>query len=121
MARCAGFKRSGERCTLEVSGQQSYCWAHDPANAEQRKKRASRGGKAKANRAIKDLHSLLEDLTDRVVDGTLETSRGAVAAQLVNTRIRLFELERRLREQQELEERISALEAKAEPLRQRRY
>jgi len=56
------------------------------------------------------LHTLLEDLTKRVIEGELETSRGAVANQLIGTRIRLFEYERRLKEVEEFEERIEALE-----------
>jgi len=86
------------------------CWAHDPANAEQRRKRSSRGGRSKASKAVKELHELLEDLTQRVIDGELETARGAVANQLITTRIKLFEYERRLKEQEEFEERLEALE-----------
>jgi len=56
------------------------------------------------------LHALLENLTTRVIDGELETSRGAVANQLIGTRIRLFEYERRLKELEELEARLEAVE-----------
>jgi len=56
------------------------------------------------------LHALLEDLTRRVIDGELETSRGAVANQLIRTRIRLFDYERRLKELEELEARLEAVE-----------
>jgi len=65
---------------------------------------------SKASKATKHLHDLLEDLTRRVIDGELETSRGAVANQLIGTRIRLLEYERRLKELEEFEARIEALE-----------
>ena len=110
MARCTATKRNGDRCTLPAVGKQGVCWAHDPQHAEQRRRRASRGGRGKAGRAVKELHALLEDLTERVIDGELETSRGAVANQLIGTRIRLFEYERRLKEVEELEERLEAVE-----------
>jgi len=110
VARCTATKRNGDRCTLPAVGKQGVCWAHDPKNAEQRRRRASRGGRGKAGRAVKELHALLEDLTERVIDGELETSRGAVANQLIGTRIRLFEYERRLKELEELEERLEAVE-----------
>ncbi len=113
MARCAAIKPNGERCTIEVSGKQSHCWAHDPANAEQRRRRAAKGGKGKASKVTKNLHELLEDLAKQVIDGDLETSRGAVANQLIGTRIRLLEYERRLKETEELEERIAAIEQAA--------
>jgi predicted DNA-binding protein YlxM (UPF0122 family) len=53
---------------------------------------------------------MLEDLTERVVAGELETSRGAVANQLIGTRIRLLEYERRLKELEEVEARLGELE-----------
>ena len=110
MPQCSSFKRDGSRCTATVNPLHTHCWWHDPANAERRRRAASRGGKGKASRATKELHRLLEDLTKRVIDGELETSRGAVANQLIGTRIRLFEYERRLKELEEFEERIEALE-----------
>jgi len=110
MPQCGGFKRDGGQCTATVNSPQTRCWWHDPANAERRRRAASRGGKGKAGRATKELHTLLEDLTKRVIDGELETSRGVVANQLIGTRIRLFEYERRLKEVEELEERLEAVE-----------
>ena len=75
------------------------------------KRGASKGGRSKAStKATKQLHALLEDLTEKVIEGELDTSRGAVASQLVNTRIRLFEFERRLHETEELERRLEQLE-----------
>lgn len=49
-----------------------------------------------------------------MVEGTLESGRAAVAAQLVNTRIRLMDHARRAREQEELEERMSEIERRLE-------
>jgi len=57
---------------------------------------------------------MLEDLTERVVAGELETSRGAVANQLIGTRIRLLEYERRLKELEEVEARLGELETMLE-------
>src|SRR5215213_5964961 len=110
MPQCSGFKRDGSRCTATVNPPHTRCWWHDPANAERRRRAASRGGKGKAGRATKELHALLADLTKRVIDGNLEASRGAVANQLIGTRIRLFEYERRLKELEELEERLETVE-----------
>jgi|SRR5215212_6692995 len=117
MARCAAVKANGERCRLDATGQQGYCWAHDPANREKRRVRASRAGRAKASRELPELKTLLADLTDRVLAGELETGRAAVANQLLNTRLRTIELERKIREAEEIEERLSRLEeiAKAKP------
>jgi predicted DNA-binding protein YlxM (UPF0122 family) len=110
MAVCAGITRGGERCTQSVKSGLQYCHRHDPARSDERKRAASRAGKSRASKVTKSLHELLEDLTLRVIDGELETSRGAVANQLIGTRIRLLEYERRLKELEELEERLEALE-----------
>jgi hypothetical protein len=110
VSTCKATKANGEACTLPAQGEQGLCWAHDPANAEKRRRGAARGGRAKANRELPQLKALLEDLTDRVLAGDLETGRAAVANQLVNTRLRAIEVERKIREAEELEERLEALE-----------
>ena len=108
--KCGGFKRDGTPCAVTVEEGQTYCWWHSPAYSEERKRAASKGGKAKANPLVRELHKLLEELTAAVVAGELVPYRGAVAAQLVNARIRLVETERRIQEQEELLERLDALE-----------
>jgi hypothetical protein len=45
-----------------------------------------------------------------VLSGDLETGRAAVANQLINTRLRAIEQERKIRETEDLEARIEALE-----------
>lgn len=110
MRRCAGLKRDGTQCTVSVDPPQTYCWWHEPANSERRKRAAAKGGKAKASKVTKDLNEALDDLMNRVVDGSLAPYRGSVAAQLVNTRIRLLEYERKLKEAEEFEAWLQELE-----------
>src|SRR5918998_5245453 len=110
MGVCRATKANGEHCTLPANGPQGLCWAHDPANAEKRRRGASRGGKAKANRELPSIKALLEDLTERVLSGELPTGPAAVANQLINTRLRAIETERKIKETEELEARIEALE-----------
>jgi hypothetical protein len=114
MPLCPGIKRDRDRCTVTVEPPQTHCWWHDPANAEARRRAASRAGKSKPNRELSEIKELLKDLTNRVlkVEGCdpLDTGPAAVANQLINTRLRAIEQERRLKETEELEERIEALE-----------
>jgi hypothetical protein len=110
MALCTETKRNGEPCTLSANGPHGLCWAHDPANAEKRRRGASRGGKAKANRELVGIKTLLSELTDRVLTGDLEPGPAAVANQLINTRLRAIEQERKVKETEDLEARIEALE-----------
>ena len=110
MASCRATKANGEPCALAATGPQGLCWAHDPANREKRRRMASKAARSKPNRAIPAIKALLEDLTERVLVGDLETGRAAVANQLINTRLRAIEQERKLREIEEIEERVRALE-----------
>jgi hypothetical protein len=113
MPRCAGIKRDGGRCTVIVPPPQTHCYAHDPSRAEERKRNASRGGWSKGRRGvgeIPDLKSQLEDLAADVLDGKVAKGVGAVVNQIINTRLRAIELERKFKETEELEARISALE-----------
>jgi hypothetical protein len=110
MARCGAIKPNGERCQRSADGQHGLCWAHNPINAEARRRTASRGGRGKANREVAGLKARLEELTEEVLAGELETGRAAVANQLINTRLRAIEMERKIREQEELEARLEALE-----------
>ena len=115
--RCAAITKGGNRCKLEATSG-SYCWSHAPENAQVRKQRARRAGKARANHELSEIKELLEDLTKRVLgeDGIekLETGPAAVANQLINTRLRAIEQERKNRESEELEARIEALERASE-------
>jgi hypothetical protein len=101
--QCPTLKRNGDRCSGSVPEGKYHCWFHDPANADKRRRAASRGGKGNRSKLSKDLHKLLEDLTDQVVGGELEPYPASVAGQLVGVRLRLLEYERKLRETEELE------------------
>ena len=114
MPLCAGIKRDGGRCTATVPPSKEYCYQHDPERQEERKRNAARAGKSRPNRELAGIKLLLSELTDRVLGGEgvepLETGRAAVANQLLNTRLRAIEVERKIRETEELEGRLEELE-----------
>ncbi len=114
---CRELKRDGTPCTLPSNGSNGLCWAHDPKNAEKRRRGQSRGGRSKPSRELQEIKNLISDLTNRVLGGEhvdpLETGRAAVANQLLNTRLRAIEVERKAKETEELEERLEALERAA--------
>jgi hypothetical protein len=110
MPQCAGYKRDGSQCTATVEPPQEYCWWHDPANADQRRRAASRAAKSKPNREIRDIKELCKELTDRVLSGELLPGPAAVVNQFLNTQLRAIEQERKQRELEEVLERIERLE-----------
>jgi hypothetical protein len=72
---------------------------------------ASKAARSKPNRELPYIKVLLlEDLTERVLSGELATGQAAVANQLINTRLRAIEAERKIKETEELATRLEALE-----------
>jgi hypothetical protein len=118
MARCPAIKANSERCKGDAIPGADWCYSHDPDRAEERRRNASRGGKSggggRGSGELAEIKALLSELTNRVLGGegveALETGRAAVANQLVNTRLRAVELERKIKETDELEARIEELE-----------
>jgi hypothetical protein len=108
--QCPATTLRGGQCSGSVPEGKYWCWYHDPANSDKRKRAASRGGKGNRSRVSRDLHKLLEDLTAQVVAGDLEPYPASVAGQLVGVRLRLLEYERRVKEQDELVGRLEELE-----------
>lgn len=112
--RCRAIKRNGAACKGSATEPNGYCWAHSPEHAQQRRRTASRGGKSKSGKEIRDLKKQLQDLVEDVLSGRVERGNAVVANQILNTRARLIELERRVQEQDEVLARLEGLEAAAE-------
>ena len=110
MPTCRGFKRTGEQCTATVEPPQEFCWWHDPANAEQRSRAASKAARSKGSTELGDVKQQLRDIADDVLEGTVDKGIASVAAQVLGVYIRACEQARRIREQDELLERLEVLE-----------
>jgi len=95
-----------------------WCYSHDPERAEERRRNASKGGKrggrGRPAADLTDLKRQLQELTDDALAGKVERGVAAVCAQLLNVKLRAVEVERKIREQEELEARLGALEAALE-------
>lgn len=114
MARCQGIKRDGGRCTLSVPPGVQWCFNHDPARAQERRCNASRAGKSVGGREIRDLKKRISLVIEAVLEGSQDRGRAAVAIQGFNALKRVLELERKVKETDELEARIEELERTAE-------
>jgi BMFP domain-containing protein YqiC len=112
--QCPAIKANGQRCQRSADGSHGYCWAHDPANAQKRHRQASRAAKSKSSKEIRDLKKQLEDLAENVLNDSVDKGDGAVVNQILNTRARLIALERQIKETEELEARLEALEQSQE-------
>jgi hypothetical protein len=121
-ARCGGITRSGSRCQRSAEGPNGLCWAHDPTNAEKRRRLASKAGKSKPDRELAGIKARLSDLADDVLEGRQGRGVAAVASQVLNVYLRAVSVELKVKEQAELLERLDALEEALEQRKgERRY
>ena len=107
---CTATKRDGSPCTLPSNGPSGLCWAHDPKNAERRRRGQSRGGRNRPSREIVAIRGRLSDLADDVLEGRVDRADAAVAGQLLGTVVRAIGTELKVREQADLIERLEELE-----------
>jgi hypothetical protein len=118
--QCSGIKRDGGRCTVIVQGSSQYCYQHDPARAEDRRRAASKAGKSKPSRELVDIKQRLSSLAHDVLKGNVEKSTGAVVSQILNVYIRAIDVELKAVEQLELIQRLETLETNIERQNDRR-
>ena len=106
---CTATKRDGSPCTLPPNGSGTLCWAHDPTNAERRRRGQSRGGRNKPGREIVAIRGRLSDLAEDVLAGRVDRADAAVAGQLLGTVIRAIGTEMKVRETEELAREVAEL------------
>jgi hypothetical protein len=120
--RCSGIKRDSSPCTATVEPPKRFCWWHDPTNADKRRRAASKAGKSKPSRELAGIKQRLSDLADDVLAGEVDRAVAAVASQVLNVYLRAVSLELKVREQQEITERLEELETLLEQRKgERRY
>jgi|SRR5215211_6453561 len=119
MGACSAIKANGERCRGIAGAYGDYCPAPDPSRAEERSRAASKAAKSRPNLEVKEIKAMLKELYADVLEGRVDRSDAAIANQIANTQLRAVEIERRVREQDELEERLDEMEELLERAEQR--
>jgi hypothetical protein len=116
--KCPAITRGGEPCRGLVRPGNDYCPAHDPARSEDRRRAASKAGRAKPTKELASIKGRLSSLADDVLEGKVERGDGAVVSQILNVYLRAVAVEMKVKEQQELEERLEQLESALERKRE---
>ena len=109
MSICRATKRSGDPCTLPATDSSGFCWAHNPANAEKRRRIASRAGKGKPNAEVRTVKARLQALADMVEEGQMDRADAAVIGQIWGTYIRAVGMELRVKEFGEMAREVEEL------------
>jgi hypothetical protein len=121
LARCGAIKPNGERCKVRATLGSEWCWNHDPAHEEARRRHGSKGGKrggrGRPQAELTNIKARLSDLADDVLEGRQDKGVTAVASQVLNVYLRAVSVELKAREQMELTERLEELERHLETKR----
>jgi hypothetical protein len=85
--KCSAITRGGEACQGKPLEASAFCYAHEPAHADTRKRHAARGGRGRVSTVTTELQRLqqvFEDISDGVLEGTIDRGAAAVAIQALN-------------------------------------
>jgi hypothetical protein len=114
MSRCAGIRADGGRCKAEAMPEAEWCWNHHPDYEQARRRRASKGGKrggrGRPQSELTEIKQRLSYLAEDVLEGRQDRAVAAVASQVLNVYLRAVSVELKVREQQEITERLEELE-----------
>ena len=114
MAKCSAIKADNGRCKVEAMPGAEWCWNHHPDYEEARRRRASKGGKRGGRGRplveLADVKRQLREMADDVITGRMDRGNAAVAGQLLGTFLRAASVELKVREQDEILQRLDALE-----------
>jgi hypothetical protein len=109
MTICRATKRNGEPCTLAANGPHGFCWAHDPQNAAKRRRMASHASRARGTHEIIELKSEIRRVIAEVEAGNMDKLVGQVVLQGFRVWKDAIELERRVRETDEVARELEEL------------
>ena len=127
MAKCSGITQAGTACRGTPIGGSQWCYVHHPDHAEERRRHGTRGGKrgghGRPSAELSRLQGRFEKLAGKVLAGEIERGVGAAAGQLLNGARACVGDGLAAREQEELVERLEALEGALEQKKEgrRRY
>jgi predicted RNA-binding Zn ribbon-like protein len=114
MSLCNGTRGDGGHCQAQAMRNSEWCINHDPDQAEVRRRRASKGGKRGGRGRplveLADVKRQLRELADDVIAGRTDKGNAAVAGQLLGTFLRAVSVGLAVKEQEEILERLEALE-----------
>jgi hypothetical protein len=94
---------------LAARGQQGVCWNHDPKNANKRRRTASSGGRAKADREVREVKKEIQLLISRVRDDGFDPTAANAINRLYATLLEYIKLERGIYREEDLAVRLREL------------
>jgi hypothetical protein len=122
MQKCAYIKPGGARCGAPAMKGYQFCWGHRPDLAEERKRAASRAGKAggrgrpkvTSEGRLAQVFVTCEYLIPNLLEGKLDTKIASAVIAAGHLLIRAIDTSLKIEEQRELRQQVEELEDKLE-------
>jgi hypothetical protein len=112
MSQCSFIKPDGTRCRLPCEPSFDVCWTHNPKNADKRVSRASSGGRAKADKEVREVKKEIQLLISGVRDDGFDPTAANAINRLYATLLEYIKLERGIFREEDLAVRIRELGGK---------
>ena len=109
MSQCSATKPNGEKCKRTADDAEGYCWAHDPKNASERHRSASRAATAKADKEVREVKAEIRDLVRLVREEGFDPTAANAINRLYNTLLAYILAERGIYREEDLAVRIREL------------
>jgi len=97
---------------LPCEPEHDVCWNHNPNNAGKRRRTASSGGRAKADREIREVKAEIRDLVRLVREEDFDVSKANAVNRLYQTLLQYIVVERGVYREDDLAQRIRELQGK---------
>jgi hypothetical protein len=109
LRQCSGTKRDGSPCTATVEPPQTYCWWHDPNNAAERRRAASRGGRSRPSREVRAIKEEIREAIGKLEREELDRNIARAMFSGYSVLLDYIKLERGVYLEEELAARVEAL------------
>jgi hypothetical protein len=109
MSQCSHTKANGERCRLPCQPEHDVCWNHNPNNRDKRRRTAQRGGRAKADRELRQTKAEIRELVRMVREEDFDVSKANTMNRLYQTLLQYIIVERGIFREEDLAIRIREL------------
>jgi hypothetical protein len=111
--RCPAINKRGEKCKRYAAKGDDFCSAHDPRRVEIRKIAASKAGRAfHPARESAQIRRRILAMVEEVKRGDIEPQVAYAVSSLCNVAINTLRVDLKVRELEEVEKRLDALEGR---------
>jgi len=108
-------------CIAHAEGLRGPCYLHSPERAEERSRNNARAARSKGGGILRAIDKELRELIREVWQAEVSLETAAVLNRIINTRLRLVEIERKAEEHADLQREFDELREQLDEQRSRAW